>query len=160
MSRDFGAHSNGEHHRARDTTHHLDTDDIGGAVGDLEKHVDATGVLNIFVSKGYFMSKNCLREAIQTVRKGKPLTLVFDPVWGAQGLSLEELMLECPEVLPRSGDAPHKLRAHEELTAEELAAKEAAETLTALHVQKVRAQLGTGRTREKLVKAKQLESKL
>ena len=66
----------------------LDTDDIGGAVGDLEKHVDAAAVVNIFVSKGYFMSKNCLREAIQTVRRGKPLTLVFDPVWGAQGLSL------------------------------------------------------------------------
>ena len=68
----------------------LDTDDIGGAVGDLEKHVDAAAVVNIFVSKGYFMSKNCLREAIQTVRKGKPLTLVFDPVWGAQEFSLSD----------------------------------------------------------------------
>ena len=47
----------------------LDTDDIGGAVGDLEKHVDAAAVVNIFVSKGYFMSKNCLRTVWMASRR-------------------------------------------------------------------------------------------
>jgi len=36
----------------------------------------------IFVSKGYFKSKNCIREAQCTVAKAKPITLVHDPVRG------------------------------------------------------------------------------
>ena len=32
-------------------------------IGKLEEYVEATGVIMIFVSKGYFKSGNCLREA-------------------------------------------------------------------------------------------------
>ena len=36
----------------------------------------------IFVSKGYFLSKNCLREARCAMEKSKPLSLMHDPVRG------------------------------------------------------------------------------
>ena len=47
-------------------------------IGALEQYVDATALIMIFVSKGYFGSKNCLREAVCTVNKGKRITLVHD----------------------------------------------------------------------------------
>ena len=46
----------------------------------------------IFVSKGYFKSKNCIREAQCTVAKAKPITLVHDPVRG--GGSVEFIKTE------------------------------------------------------------------
>lgn len=49
----------------------------------------------IFVSKGYFLSTNCLREASTAVAKAKPLALVHDPVHG--GATLETIKEnECP----------------------------------------------------------------
>ena len=44
----------------------------------LEEYVDASALIMIFVSKGYFGSKNCLREAVCTVNKRKRITLVHD----------------------------------------------------------------------------------
>merc|ERR1711951_177925 len=55
----------------------LDVDDLKD-IGALEEYVDATSIIMIFVSKGYFGSKNCLREAVCTVNKGKRITLVHD----------------------------------------------------------------------------------
>ena len=55
----------------------LDVDDLK-SIDALEEYVDATSVVMMFVSKGYFMSKNCLREANCTVEKRKPITLVHD----------------------------------------------------------------------------------
>ena len=40
----------------------------------------------IFVSKGYFKSKNCIREVRCTIAKSKPITLVHDPVRGGGSL--------------------------------------------------------------------------
>ena len=40
--------------------------------------VEASAVIMIFVSKGYFKSKNCLREVRCTVDKGKPIALAHD----------------------------------------------------------------------------------
>ena len=52
----------------------------------------------IFVSKGYFKSINCLREADCTVAKGKHIALMHDPVKG--GAPLEVIKEhECPEHL-------------------------------------------------------------
>ena len=49
----------------------------------------------IFVSKGYFLSMNCLRETHTAVAKAKPLALVHDPVRG--GATLETIKAnECP----------------------------------------------------------------
>ena len=44
--------------------------------------VEQSANIMIFVSKGYFKSKNCIREAQCTVAKAKPITLVHDPVRG------------------------------------------------------------------------------
>ena len=61
----------------------------------LEEYIDASQVIMIFVSKGYFGSKNCLREARTAVQKTKPLALVHDPVRG--GATLEAIKEdECP----------------------------------------------------------------
>ena len=64
------------------------------ALSDVEK----TATVMIFVSKGYFKSTNCLREADCTVAKNKHIALMFDPVKG--GAPLEVIKEdECPEHL-------------------------------------------------------------
>ena len=61
----------------------------------LEDYIDRSQVIMIFVSKGYFLSTNCLREARTAVAKAKPLALVHDPVRG--GATLETIKAnECP----------------------------------------------------------------
>ena len=49
----------------------------------------------IFVSKGYFKSTNCLREAVCTVKQNKHITLMHDPVKGGAPLELIKSE-ECP----------------------------------------------------------------
>ena len=62
-------------------------------IGKLEEYVEATGVIMIFVSKGYFKSGNCLREARCTLEKKKPIALMHDP----NGAALETIKAdECP----------------------------------------------------------------
>ena len=57
----------------------LDVDDLT-SISELENYIAASAVIMIFVSKGYFLSKNCAREVDATVAQKKPLCLVFDPV--------------------------------------------------------------------------------
>ena len=72
----------------------LDVDDLED-IGALEEYIEQTSTIMIFVSKGYFKSKNCLREARCAVSKVKPLSLVHDPVRG--GGSLKSISNdECP----------------------------------------------------------------
>ena len=52
----------------------------------------------IFVSKGYFKSTNCLREADCTVKQNKHITLMHDPVKGGATLDFIKEN-ECPERL-------------------------------------------------------------
>ena len=54
----------------------------------LEDYVDASAVVMIFVSKGYFNSGNCLREAERTVSTDTPIALVHDPVKGGERLDV------------------------------------------------------------------------
>ena len=60
----------------------------------------------IFVSQGYFKSPNCLREVRCAVTKGKPLSLVHDPVRG--GASLEGIEAECPIEIRGDMFSPHR----------------------------------------------------
>ena len=90
----------------------LDVDDLED-IGALEEYVEATAVVMIFVSKGYFKSGNCLREARCTVAKQKPIALVYDPVRG--GAELEVLKHEeCPDELrgPIFDDGRHVIEWH------------------------------------------------
>ena len=75
----------------------LDVDDLED-IGALEEYVDATAVIMIFVSKGYFKSGNCLREARCTLAKQKPITLMYDAVRGGEKLDVI-VMEECPKEL-------------------------------------------------------------
>jgi len=71
----------------------LDVDDLEN-IGDLEKYVDQSAVILIFLSKGYFKSKNCLREVVATIEQKKPYLFVqeADPAKG--GGTLDMLKLE------------------------------------------------------------------
>ena len=72
----------------------LDVDDLQD-IGELENYIHASSVIMIFVSKGFFKSKNCLRETCSTVAKAKPIALMYDSVRG--GATLEAIKQEeCP----------------------------------------------------------------
>ena len=75
----------------------LDVDDLE-SIGKLEEYIDASQVIMIFVSKGYFKSGNCLREARHAVAIDKPLTLMRD---GDRGeMSVADIKRdECPDEL-------------------------------------------------------------
>jgi len=68
----------------------LDVDDLE-EIGDLEGYIDRTSTILVYCSKGYFASKNCMRELISTVTKQKPLIALTDPETSHGGLSLEEV---------------------------------------------------------------------
>ena len=62
------------------------------SIDELEEYILCSQVIMIFASKGYFKSKNCLREARTAAEKAKPLTLMYDPVRG--GATLEVILQE------------------------------------------------------------------
>ncbi len=73
-----------------------DVDDLE-SIDALESYIDASQVIMLFCSKGYFQSKNCLREVRSTMEKGKRFCLMHDPEKG--GATLEVVQQECPEEL-------------------------------------------------------------
>mmetsp|Transcript_23187 Transcript_23187/g.71018 ORF Transcript_23187/g.71018 Transcript_23187/m.71018 type:complete len:1131 (+) Transcript_23187:1596-4988(+) len=76
----------------------LDVDDLED-IGRLEEYVDRTMVVLIFLSRGYFNSRNCLREARACMALNKPIVLVVESDVAKGGLSREEAIQECPEDL-------------------------------------------------------------
>ena len=71
-----------------------DVDDLQD-ISDLEGYVRATSVMLLFVSKLYFISKNCLREIRASLEQDKPLVLVHEQQEDKGGGPLEEIMNEC-----------------------------------------------------------------
>jgi len=67
-------------------------------IGDLEKYIERTDVIQIFLSKGYFGSRNCLREVSATLEKGRPYIFVQEIDAAKGGGSLEALKLELTDV--------------------------------------------------------------
>ena len=55
----------------------------------------ATSVMLLFISKWYFVSKNCLREIRASLEQDKPLVLVHEQQEDKGGGPLEEIMNEC-----------------------------------------------------------------
>ena len=111
----------------------LDVDDLED-IGALESYIGRSQVILFFLSKGYFRSKNCLREIRSSLEKGKPIILVqeADPAKGGGSIEassyrrgstpappqarssgqprLQELRAECPEELqPAVFDQPFPL---------------------------------------------------
>ena len=78
----------------------LDVDDLED-VSKLERYVTSAQCVLFFLSKGYFASKNCLREIRASVDTKLPLVLVHERERAKGGLPLEELKSECPEEVLR-----------------------------------------------------------
>jgi hypothetical protein len=75
--------------------HAKDVDDLQD-IGDLEKYVENSDVILIFVSGGYFESRNCLREVIATLEQGKAYLFVHeaDPDKGGGPLDVLQRKLD------------------------------------------------------------------
>jgi len=74
----------------------LDVDDLE-EIGDLEGYIDRTSTILIYCSKGYFQSKNCMRELVSTTTKRKPIIALIDPDASRGGLSVEEVRAQLLE---------------------------------------------------------------
>ena len=72
----------------------LDVDDLQ-AICDLEKYVEQTGCILVFISRGYFYSINCMREAKATTHQKKPVVLLREDDVSKSGISLTDSMKEC-----------------------------------------------------------------
>ena len=60
-------------------------------ISDLEGYIDRTVTILIFCSKGYFQSKNCIREIRSTVAKQKPIIAVLDPDAPSCAMTIDEI---------------------------------------------------------------------
>ncbi|KAL1496055.1 hypothetical protein AB1Y20_014684 [Prymnesium parvum] len=56
----------------------LDVDDLTD-LGQLEQYVHESCSILLFISSGYFLSRNCQREITATLKKSKPRIHVFEP---------------------------------------------------------------------------------
>ena len=77
----------------------VDALDGAGGIGALEQIVGRCSALLVFMSDGYFDSKNCQRELRSALAYGLPLVLVRETDATKGGLSLYELVQQCPEDL-------------------------------------------------------------
>ena len=62
-----------------------------GEIGDLEGYIDRTTTILVYCSKGYFQSRNCMRELISATIKQKPAIALIDPDASHGGRSGEEV---------------------------------------------------------------------
>jgi len=88
----------------------LDVDDLE-EISALERYIDETAVVLIFLSKGYFRSKNCLREVVASTKKRKPIVLVWEPDQSKGGSPVEALkaeLYERRELLAELGSTPEE----------------------------------------------------
>jgi len=76
----------------------LDVDDLED-IGALEQYIDETMVVLIFLSRGYFQSRNCLREVRAAMERARPVILVLETDEVKGGFALEDAREECPEEL-------------------------------------------------------------
>jgi hypothetical protein len=71
----------------------LDVDDLEDVAG-LEKCVQQSAVILLFLSRGYFKSRNCRRELAAMLKMRKPIVLVHESDETKGGAPLEELKEE------------------------------------------------------------------
>ena len=77
----------------------LDVDQVDLNLGRLEEHVEASALLIAFLSQGYFLSANVLRELHAAKNKGIAIHLVWESHRNHGGVTLETLQEECPRDL-------------------------------------------------------------
>jgi len=68
----------------------LDVDDLQ-EIGDLEKYIEQSACILLFLSHGYLSSRNCLREIRASVQKNKARTLVWEADTAKGGAPLSEI---------------------------------------------------------------------
>jgi len=71
----------------------LDVDDLD-EIGDLEGYIRRTSTVLVYCSKGYFTSKNCMRELVASTVMEKPIIALMDPDASRGGMSAAELRME------------------------------------------------------------------
>ena len=72
----------------------LDVDDLE-EIGDLELYIEQTGCILLFLSRGYFYSTNCMREATAVIEQKKPVVLLREADFRRGGITLADSMNEC-----------------------------------------------------------------
>ena len=77
-----------------DRVHSADLEDIEH----LEAYIDRSSTILVFCSKGYFGSKNCMRELARAVTSGKPMITVIDPDSSSGAMSVDEIRAALKEV--------------------------------------------------------------
>lgn len=75
-----------------------DVDDLKD-ISKLENYIDQSGSILFFISSGYFLSANCLREVRRTVEQRKNLILLHEADEKKGGITLQEAKEECPSSL-------------------------------------------------------------
>ena len=65
--------------------------------------MNQSGLLCAFLSKGYFASRNCMREAGQAVRASKPIITVRETAVMHGGASRADFIHQCADNLIRLG---------------------------------------------------------
>ena len=92
----------------------LDVDDLK-SIDELEEYIEESSTILMFMTLGYFTSKNCLREVHATLDQEKPYVLVreTDPDRGGplETLKLELEVIIYEEVMASISHAATKARA-------------------------------------------------
>jgi len=73
----------------------LDVDDLAD-ISELEAYIDRSEKVLVFCSRGYFQSRNCMRELRAAVTRKKPLLALFEPD-RAKGLKAHEVREQLTE---------------------------------------------------------------
>eukprot|EP00966_Prymnesium_polylepis_P297622 6876567-Prymnesium_polylepis.1 len=76
----------------------LDVDDLQ-SIDLLEDYVEQSACMLLFLSRGYLLSRNCVREVDAAVDFDKPHILVWEANADRGGAPLETLIQECPPEL-------------------------------------------------------------
>ena len=74
----------------------LDVDDLE-EIGDLEGYIERTTTILVYCSRGYFTSKNCMRELVSSTKMRKPIIALIDSDASRGGLSLGEIQTQVLE---------------------------------------------------------------
>lgn len=78
----------------------LDVEDLKD-ISDLEGYIERSETVLVMCTKGYFQSRNCIRELRCAVRLGKPLLAMLDLDSDTRSLSVEEVRAELLQMQTR-----------------------------------------------------------
>ena len=66
-------------------------------IGDLEGYIRRSVTILVYCSKGYFQSKNCMRELVSSTTMQKPMIALMEPDASRGGLNSEEIKTQLLE---------------------------------------------------------------